>query len=98
VARRGGVRQGLRNMSVSSAALMNQTGGFIESTPMSCAAGIAQRQPYHVAKAADLALTIACYRYYAGWADKNQGKTIPVTAITSLHEARAVGVVGQIIP
>jgi hypothetical protein len=27
---------------------------------------------------ADVALTIACYRYYAGWADKNHGKTIPI--------------------
>ena len=35
-------------------------------------------KPYHVAKAADLPLTIACYRYYAGWADKIQGKTIPI--------------------
>src|SRR5580658_392338 len=35
-------------------------------------------KPYAVAKAADLPLSIACYRYYAGWADKVQGKTIPV--------------------
>src|SRR5580698_4070607 len=35
-------------------------------------------KPYQVAKAADLPLTVACYRYYAGWADKNHGKTIPV--------------------
>src|SRR5579862_8878028 len=35
-------------------------------------------KPYHVAKTADLPLTIACYRYYAGWADKIQGKTIPI--------------------
>jgi hypothetical protein len=34
-------------------------------------------KPYHVALAADLPLTIACYRYYAGWADKVEGKTIP---------------------
>src|SRR4029077_6424173 len=27
---------------------------------------------------ADLPLTIKCYRYYAGWADKIHGKTIPV--------------------
>src|SRR5437016_2292502 len=27
-------------------------------------------KPYAVAKAADLPLTVACYRYYAGWADK----------------------------
>ena len=44
-------------------------------------------KPYQVALAADLPLTIACYRYYAGWADKIQGKTIPVQGRTSLHEA-----------
>src|ERR1700692_4774081 len=56
-------------------------------------------KPYHVARAADVALTIACYRYYAGWADKNQGKTIPVQGryfTYTKHEP--VGVVGQIIP
>lgn len=31
----------------------------------------------------DLGLVIACYRYYAGWADKVQGKTIPINAHTS---------------
>ena len=36
-------------------------------------------KPYAVALAADLALTAACYRYYAGWADKVQGRTIPVS-------------------
>jgi aldehyde dehydrogenase (NAD+) len=35
-------------------------------------------KPYAVALAADLPLTIACYRYYAGWADKIQGRTIPI--------------------
>ena len=56
-------------------------------------------KPYHVALAADLPLTIACYRYYAGWADKIQGKTIPVQGryfTYTKHEP--VGVVGQIIP
>src|SRR6267142_1120047 len=56
-------------------------------------------KPYHVARAADLPLTIACYRYYAGWADKNQGKTIPVNGpyfTYTKHEP--VGVAGQIIP
>src|SRR5712671_2147344 len=56
-------------------------------------------KPYHVARAADLPLTIACYRYYAGWADKNHGKTIPVSGnyfTYTKHEP--VGVVGQIIP
>jgi aldehyde dehydrogenase (NAD+) len=56
-------------------------------------------KPYQVAKAADLPLTIACYRYYAGWADKLQGKTIPIAGdyfCYTRHEP--VGVVGQIIP
>src|SRR5580704_2840267 len=48
---------------------------------------------------ADLPLAIACYRYYAGWADKIHGKTIPVNGpyfCYTRHEP--VGVVGQIIP
>lgn len=48
---------------------------------------------------ADLPLTIACYRYYAGWADKIHGKTIPVNGpffCYTRHEP--VGVCGQIIP
>jgi len=56
-------------------------------------------KPRHVALAADLPLTIACYRYYAGWSDKIQGKTIPVSGdyfCYTRHEP--VGVVGQIIP
>jgi aldehyde dehydrogenase (NAD+) len=56
-------------------------------------------KPYGVAKIADLPLTIACYRYYAGWADKVQGKTIPMGGdyfCYTRHEP--VGVVGQIIP
>ncbi|HLO84728.1 MAG TPA: aldehyde dehydrogenase family protein [Nostocaceae cyanobacterium] len=47
----------------------------------------------------DLGLVIACYRYYAGWADKVQGKTIPIQGnyfCYTRHEP--VGVVGQIIP
>ncbi len=56
-------------------------------------------KPVSVAKAADLPLAIACYRYYAGWADKIQGKTIPIQGdyfCYTRHEP--VGVVGQIIP
>jgi aldehyde dehydrogenase (NAD+) len=56
-------------------------------------------KPYHVARAADLGLSIATYRYYAGWADKVQGRTVPVAGnyfTYTRHEP--VGVVGQIIP
>jgi aldehyde dehydrogenase (NAD+) len=56
-------------------------------------------KPYAIAKVADLPLTIACYRYYAGWADKVQGKTIPVAGdYFSYTRHEPVGVVGQIIP
>src|SRR5260370_39763681 len=56
-------------------------------------------KPAHVARGGDLPITIACYRYYAGWADKNQGKTIPVNGnYLSYTKHEPVGVVGQIIP
>jgi aldehyde dehydrogenase (NAD+) len=56
-------------------------------------------KPLRDSLAADLPLTVKCYRYYAGWADKIQGKTIPVEGdffCYTRHEP--VGVVGQIIP
>jgi aldehyde dehydrogenase (NAD+) len=56
-------------------------------------------KPYSVALAADVPLTIACYRYYAGWADKIQGKTIPIQGNYFCYtKLEPVGVVGQIIP
>jgi aldehyde dehydrogenase (NAD+) len=56
-------------------------------------------KPLSVARAADLRLVVQCYRYYAGWADKLQGKTVPIDGpyfCYTRHEP--VGVVGQIIP
>ncbi len=56
-------------------------------------------KPYGDSLNADLPLTIACYRYYAGWADKIHGKTIPIEGpyfCYTRHEP--VGVCGQIIP
>ncbi|MBI4025168.1 MAG: aldehyde dehydrogenase family protein [Verrucomicrobia bacterium] len=56
-------------------------------------------KPYKDSRNIDLPLTIECYRYYAGWADKIEGKTIPVSGpyfTYTRHEP--VGVVGQIIP
>src|SRR5580658_10257348 len=35
-------------------------------------------KPYKIAKAVDVAATVGCYRYFAGWADKIHGKTIPI--------------------
>jgi aldehyde dehydrogenase (NAD+) len=56
-------------------------------------------KPIRDSKGADLPLVLDCYRYYAGWADKIEGKTIPVNGpylCYTRHEP--VGVVGQIIP
>jgi aldehyde dehydrogenase (NAD+) len=56
-------------------------------------------KPFATALAADIQLVIKCYRYYAGWADKLCGKTIPIDGdyfCYTRHEP--VGVVGQIIP
>jgi len=55
--------------------------------------------PLTVARSVALPLTLAAFRYYAGWADKNQGKTIPVSGdyfCYTRHEP--VGVCGQITP
>lgn len=55
------------------------------------------------AMAADLPLTIQCYRYYAGWADKISGSVVhaggPIAkGVTANIEKEPVGIVGQVIP
>jgi aldehyde dehydrogenase (NAD+) len=91
-----------RKMSASQrGALMYKLADLIEKNADHLAEleALDNGKPYSVARAADLPLTIACYRYYAGWADKIQGKTIPVNGnffCYTKHEP--VGVVAQIIP
>merc|ERR1719309_240040 len=56
-------------------------------------------KPYPVSFMADIGLTIKYLRYYAGWADKNHGKVIPIDGdylTYTRHEP--IGVCGQIIP
>jgi aldehyde dehydrogenase (NAD+) len=55
--------------------------------------------PLTVARHVAVPLTIGHFRYFAGWADKNHGKTIPIGGdyfCYTRHEP--VGVVGQITP
>jgi len=55
--------------------------------------------PLSVARNVAIPLTLGQFRYFAGWADKNQGKTIPINGdyfCYTRHEP--VGVVGQITP
>ncbi len=59
-------------------------------------------KPINVARAADIPLVVDHFRYYAGWATKVEGETIPVS-IPGQHFLNytlrePVGVVGQIIP
>ncbi|XP_078028161.1 aldehyde dehydrogenase, mitochondrial-like isoform X2 [Epinephelus lanceolatus] len=56
-------------------------------------------KPYAVSYTVDLPNVVKCLRYYAGWADKWEGKTIPIDGdyfCYTRHEP--IGVCGQIIP
>ncbi|XP_014270941.1 aldehyde dehydrogenase, mitochondrial [Halyomorpha halys] len=56
-------------------------------------------KPFSMSYNVDLPMSVSVIRYYAGWADKNHGKTIPTDGnflCFTRHEP--VGVCGQIIP
>ncbi len=56
-------------------------------------------KPISESRAADLPLVIDCLRYYAGWADKIHGQTIPIRGNHFCYTRKEpVGVAGQIIP
>ncbi|QDT37661.1 aldehyde dehydrogenase family protein [Stratiformator vulcanicus] len=56
-------------------------------------------KPISDSRNADLPLVIDCLRYYAGWADKIEGKTIPIRGNYMCYtRSEPVGVAGQIIP
>src|SRR5215470_17722862 len=81
--------------------LMNRLADLIEEELEDLAAleTLDNGKPIRDSRAADLPLTIDCLRYYAGWADKLHGQTIPVRGNYFTYTRREpVGVVGQIIP
>jgi len=56
-------------------------------------------KPIRESRHADLPLVVDCFRYYAGWADKIHGQTIPIRGNHFCYTRREpVGVAGQIIP
>ena len=56
-------------------------------------------KPWADSRKIDIPLALECLRYYAGWADKIQGSTIPVNGDYLCYTRREpVGVVGQVIP
>ncbi|TWT46671.1 aldehyde dehydrogenase family protein [Botrimarina hoheduenensis] len=56
-------------------------------------------KPIRDSRAADIPLVVECIKYYAGWADKIHGDTIPISGDYLCYTRREpIGVVGQIIP
>ncbi|KAK7043954.1 hypothetical protein VNI00_008122 [Paramarasmius palmivorus] len=56
-------------------------------------------KPFSASKTMDVPISISCFRYYAGWADKVHGKTMETTdAKFAYTRHEPYGVVGQIIP
>jgi aldehyde dehydrogenase (NAD+) len=56
-------------------------------------------KPIAESRNGDLPLVIDCFRYYAGWADKIHGQTVPIRGNYFCYTKREpVGVAGQIIP
>ena len=81
--------------------LMNRLADLIEAEADELAAleTLDNGKPIADSRAADIPLVIDCLRYYAGWADKIQGDTIPINGDYLCYTRREpVGVVGQIIP
>jgi aldehyde dehydrogenase (NAD+) len=81
--------------------LINKLADLIEQEAEELAAleTLDNGKPIRDSRAADIPLVIDCLRYYAGWADKIQGDTIPVRGEYFTYTRREpVGVVGQIIP
>jgi aldehyde dehydrogenase (NAD+) len=81
--------------------LMNKLADLIEEDIDELAAleSLDNGKPIRDSRNADLPLTIDALRYYAGYADKIHGQTIPVRGQYFTYTRREpVGVVGQIIP
>ncbi|MBY0528457.1 MAG: aldehyde dehydrogenase family protein [Gemmataceae bacterium] len=81
--------------------LVNRLADLIEENQEELAAleSLDNGKPLRDSLAIDVPASVKCYRYYAGWADKIHGKTIPVDGpffCYTRHEP--LGVVGQIIP
>ncbi|XP_076293776.1 aldehyde dehydrogenase [Lasioglossum baleicum] len=81
--------------------LLNQLANLLERDRAYLAAleTLDNGKPYTTAYGFDVPASVAALRYYAGWADKNHGKVIPMDGqyfAYTRHEP--VGVCGQIIP
>ncbi len=90
-----------KTMASERGRLLNKLADLIEKHADELAAleALDNGKPLAVAKAVDVAATVGCFRYFAGWADKVHGKTIPIDGDFFCYtRMEPVGVVGQIIP
>jgi acyl-CoA reductase-like NAD-dependent aldehyde dehydrogenase len=81
--------------------LLNKLADAVERDGAALAAleSLDNGKPYAVALAADVALAVKCFRYYAGWADKIYGRTIPIDGeYLTITRLEPIGVCAQIIP
>lgn len=81
--------------------LINKLADLIEKNfdELSALETLDNGKPIRDARAADFPLVIDCLRYYAGWADKIHGDTIPIRGNYFCYTRREpTGVCGQIIP
>ncbi|MCO6438382.1 MAG: aldehyde dehydrogenase family protein [Phycisphaerae bacterium] len=91
----------LRTNGAQRGRLLNKLADLIEQNAEELAAleTLDNGKPIMESLKGDIPATAAAFRYYAGWADKVQGKTLPVSGpfhAYTRHEP--VGVCGQIIP
>ena len=92
---------GLKTAGAERGALLYKLAQLIEDNADALAAieTLDNGKTLNCARAVDVAGVIACFRYYAGWADKVQGKTIETSeAQLAYTRHEPFGVVGQIIP
>jgi len=81
--------------------LLNKLADLIErdATYLASLETLDNGKPYVMSFMADVGLSVKTYRYYAGWADKNTGQTIPIDGdFMAYTRHEPVGVCGQIIP
>ena len=87
------------NRNEKAAVVADVSAQVARSQTLALAECIDNGKPLMESRHADLPLSVATFRYYAGWADKIQGRTIPVAGpLFCYTRLQPVGVVGQIIP
>ncbi|KDQ51391.1 hypothetical protein JAAARDRAFT_534135 [Jaapia argillacea MUCL 33604] len=92
---------GLETAGAERGKLLNKMADLMEAAADELAAieALDNGKTFWWAKNVDVTASIACIRYYAGWADKNHGQVIETDEnklAYTRHEP--IGVVGQIIP